>query len=102
MQVFPEQSTTKAERDQWDRDYNARHGWHPADEAPKDGTHILVCSGPYDKHWTFDQAPPCVVHYWSNPGEEGFYPSSGIVENSYNDHPVNFKWWCYLGETPHR
>lgn len=52
--------------------------WQPIDTAPKDGTHILACpDARYDATWTFAQAPPFVVHYWDNPGEEGFYLSSG-------------------------
>ena len=74
--------------------------WKAASSAPKDVTHILVARGPYSKHWGFNQSPPVVVHYWSNPGEEGFYLSRGIVEGSYNDEPVQFDWWCALGEPP--
>lgn len=52
-------------------------GWRTIDSAPKDGTHILACAGPYNKTWTFAHRPPCVIHYWDNPGEEGFYLSAG-------------------------
>jgi hypothetical protein len=27
--------------------------WHQADTAPKDGAHIMVCSGPYSDGWGF-------------------------------------------------
>lgn len=70
--------------------------WLPRATAPRDGQHILVCSAPYSVHTTFNQKPPCVVHYWANPGEEGFYLSSGIVQGSYNDAPVEFTHWTPL------
>jgi len=75
--------------------------WEPAATAPKDGTHILVCNGRYDEHWTFNQSPPAVVHYWSNPGEEGFYLSNGLVDGSYNDTPFQFTRWQRLSAPPH-
>lgn len=77
-----------------------RDGWRPASSAPKDGTHIQVCAGPYSAHWGFNQSPPAVVHYWSNPGEEGFYLSHGLVEGSYNDKPFRFDRWRALGAPP--
>lgn len=69
--------------------------WQPIETAPKDGTHILACRGPYDKWWGFNQAPPHVVHYWKNPGEEGFY-------NSFHDsdEPLGFTHWMPLPEPP--
>ena len=75
-------------------------GWRDAESAPKDGTHILVCCGIYDEHWTFDQQPPQVVHYFPDPDEPGFYLSSGLVENSYNDHPVAVRRWMPLPFPP--
>ena len=62
-------------------------------EAPKDGRHLLVCSGPYYDYWTFNQKPPVVVHYF----DDGFYLSSGIVAGSENDKPVAFTHWCDIG-----
>ena len=82
------------------RDLLVSMGWCPAETAPRDGTHILVCSGPYSASWGFDQAPPMVVHYFSDPKEPGFYPSHGIVQDSYNDAPVKFTHWRRLGEPP--
>lgn len=76
------------------------NGWRLAESAPKDGTHILACRGPYNEHWGFDQSPPAVVHYWSNPGEEGFYLSHGLVDGSYNDAPFEFTHWRKLAEPP--
>lgn len=70
--------------------------WQSAATAPTDGSHILVCSGPYSDSWGFNQAPPCVVHYF----EDGFYLSRGIVQHSYNDQPIEFTHWRKLGDTP--
>lgn len=70
------------------------------DEIKKNGTHILVALGPYDKYWTFDQRPPIVVHYFPDPDEPGFYPSFGIVQDSYNDKPVTFTHWMPIPIPP--
>lgn len=74
--------------------------WLPIESAPRDGTHFLACTGGYGEHWTFNQRPPVVVHYWSNPGEEGFYLSTGLVDGSYNDVPLDLQWWKPLGLEP--
>lgn len=73
------------------------HRWKLKETAPKDGTHILAACGPYDEHWGFAQRPPAVVHYWSNPGEDGFYLSTG---GSLNELPFDFTHWCDLGSPP--
>lgn len=95
-----EQSTTIAERELWQIERALLRRWFPANSAPKDGTHILVANGPYSEHFGFDQSPPMVVHYWNNPGEQGFYLSSGIVEGTYNDEPISFSCWSPLGHVP--
>lgn len=80
--------------------------WLPAETAPKDGSHILVAFGPYDKWTGFDQKPPCVVHWypgWKEGNEpEGFYLSHGIVQDSYNDQPMTFSHWQRLSSPPTR
>lgn len=70
--------------------------WQPRATAPTDGTHIIVRCGPYSSTWTYLQSPPCVVHYWGHPGEEGFYLSSGLVEGSHNDVPQAFLEWRHI------
>lgn len=74
--------------------------WRPSETAPKDGTHILVCLGPYAPGWNFNHRPPMVVHYWEYEGDSGFYLSTGIVADSYNDLPVKFTHWMPLPEVP--
>ena len=73
--------------------------WQPIETAPKTGEHILVadfsrkgfgfCGGK-------EQSWQDVVHYWSNPGEEGFYMSNGP-----EDPPVTWAThWMPLPEPP--
>lgn len=61
-------------------------GWQPIETAPKDGRHIIVADmtpgrGGFGYCDTSDPKNPqpwtAVVHWWSHPGEEGFYLSSG-------------------------
>ena len=74
--------------------------WRTAETAPLDGTHIIVCRGPFSEHWGFNQSPPCVVHFFPDADEPGFYLSHGIVAGSYNDQPILFTHWRPLGEPP--
>lgn len=73
--------------------------WQSIETAPRDGTHILACDATvaYDEHWTFNQRPPTVVHWWSNPGEEGFYTSVNELEPQ---EPFRATHWKPLGPAP--
>lgn len=86
------------ERDRYRQNDKSRMDeWQSMDNAPRDGSHILVCQGPYKSGWTFMQRPPAVVHWWSNPGEEGFYLSYGGSED---ETPTVWTHWKTLGEPP--
>lgn len=68
--------------------------WNKEDSAPKTGEHILVAIFPehgFGKCGGKFQSWMDVVHYWDNPGEEGFYMSNGP-----GDFPVNFTHWMPL------
>lgn len=68
--------------------------WSTHDTAPKDGRHILVTDkgrGGFGTCGGERQDWCAVVHYWSNPGEEGFYLSSGA-----DDNPKPFTHWMPL------
>ena len=77
----------------------SRDGWRLASSAPKTGEHILVttklgghgfgrCGGKL-------QDRCAVVHYWDNPGEEGFYLSNG-ASDPFDDRPWTFSHWMPL------
>lgn len=57
------------------------NGWRSIYTAPKDGTHILACNA-WASFGTAADSPPVqsVVHWWANPGEEGFYTSVNELE----------------------
>jgi len=87
--------------------------WSDANSAPQTGEHILVtqrgeggfgiCGGTWRdggerrmeivggkrQDWC------AVVHYWSNPGEEGFYLSTG-ASDPMDDRPMRFTHWMPL------
>lgn len=73
--------------------------WRDIATAPKDGTHILACDArvPYGPHWGFNHRPPTVVHWWANPGEEGFYTSVNETEPLA---PFPATHWKPLGPEP--
>lgn len=57
--------------------------WEPIETAPRDGQHVLACiAGTSFGWWDGKAAPPfqTVVHWWGNPGEEGFYTSINELE----------------------
>jgi hypothetical protein len=57
--------------------------WYDISSAPRDGQHILACkAGTSFGYYSGQPAPEVqtVVHWWGNPGEEGFYTSVGEVE----------------------
>lgn len=78
----------------------AEAAWSTAESAPRDGSHILVAQfnggtgfgvcGGVRQPWQ------AVVHYWANPGEEGFYLSSGDSGGP----PVSFTHWRPLDLSP--
>ena len=75
--------------------------WIDCSTAPKDGTHFLagifgessIGFGYFGGKCVKWQG---VIHYWSHPGEEGFYPSTGTG----TDYPVKFSHWQPLPESP--
>jgi hypothetical protein len=77
------------------REHKGETLWRPIISAPKDGTHIFACdaSTPYGQHWTFEQRPPTVVHWF----EDGFYTS---VNEHEPVHPFAATHWQPLPIPP--
>lgn len=71
--------------------------WNPIETAPKDGTHILACIGPFNAHRLFEQCPPTVVHYFPDPDAPGFYTS---VNELAPEHPYKATHWMPLPAEP--
>lgn len=74
--------------------------WQPIETAPKDGTHILACHAgrPYDDTYTFNQAPPSVVHWFGWPEDAaGFYLSVALGDQKL---PFEYTHWKPLGKEP--
>lgn len=71
--------------------------WKPIETAPKDGTHILAFRALIGIRYTNLTNPPTVVHWWDNPGEEGFYTSVNELEPQ---EPFRATHWMPLPEPP--
>lgn len=76
----------------------ARHerSWRPIESAPKDGTHVIVADFSIGAvgfgyfHGKVEPVPmQTAAHYWSNPGEEGWYASVDSV----GEHPLRVTHW---------
>ncbi len=73
-----------------------RMGWRTKESALCDGSHILVTDlGRGGFGGTPQQDWCAVVHYWENPGEEGFYLSTG-ASSEIDDRPMSFTHWMPL------
>jgi len=74
--------------------------WRPIKSAPKDGSHILAIAmkppgfGYFDGEWVPAQT---VIHWWGNPGEEGFYTS---VNEIAPERPFPATHWAPLPKAP--
>lgn len=75
--------------------------WRPIRTAPKDGSHFIA--GIFDDGGGFgwydgkQVATQTVVHWWGNPGEEGFYTS---VNELAPQRPFQATHWQPLPEKP--
>lgn len=73
--------------------------WCLAESAPKTGEHILVSNhgrGDFGMCGGKTQDFCAVVHYWDNPGEEGFYLSNGYPHPEDVETPIHFTHWLPL------
>jgi hypothetical protein len=72
--------------------------WQPIETAPRDGSHVLVVmhDGSVGFGWFGGRNVPMqtVAHWWSNPGEEGWYPSVGAGDAD----PLSPTHWKPLDE----
>ncbi len=69
-----------------------KEGPRPISEAPKTGVHILGTTLGGNGFGYFDGAGQdwfAVIHWWDNPGEEGWYLSSGGADEC-AVHPTHF------------
>ena len=82
--------------------WKAMNGWKPIEGAPRDGRHILAAdfSPGAGFGWFNGVNVPfmAVVHYWPQPGEQGFYLSSG-ASSEIDDQPLTrLTHWMPLPE----
>jgi len=73
--------------------------WQLAESAPKTGEHILVSNvgrGDFGTCGGVQQDYTAIVHWWDNPGEEGFYLSNGYPHDASEETPITFTHWAPL------
>lgn len=98
-QALPAAPPLALSSEQGNSDPEPSSAWRPIESAPRDGTHFLACnaSPAYGEYRTFNQQPPAVVHWWGNPGEEGFYLS---VTEQEAERPFRATHWMPLSVPP--
>lgn len=107
MSELPEVRSTDPVLDMYDHHERRRrtmNGWRSIDTAPHDGMHIIVANfsiGSIGYGYFRQCREPVpfmtVAHYWSNPGEEGFYLSAG-ASSEIDDSPLRVTHWRPLPE----
>lgn len=78
-------------------------GWHDIATAPRDGTHILVCfdKPPYGEHWTFQQSPPTVAHWFGPPDLPGLRAGGWYLSVHHSDSErIQPTHWRLLPDPP--